>query len=447
MDGESGAALCGTVTVFEDREARSGRRIDLRVVVLPAAGSDAASDPVFFLSGGPGQGSASLAGYFAATYRGLRTRRDLVLVDQRGTGGSNRLDCVYYDGRDELRRLLGEPFPIEEVRRCRERLERVADLRMYTTPIAADDLDEVRAALGYERINLHGTSYGTRAALAYMRQHPERVRAVVLAGPSPTGARIPSSFAQDSERALERLFADCAADAGCSAAYPALASRFARLLARLEKDPPALRLAPRRGSPEETVTLERGPFAALFRWLLYSTRDQAVVPWIVHRAAAGDFMPFARAALDQARGTADQIAEGMYLSVTCAEDLPFIDAADAARAAAGTFLADYRVRQQKRACEAWPRGRVPDGFGDPVRSTAPALILSGELDPVTPPFWGEEVARTLPNARHVRVPNTAHNLAHPCLARMAGAFLEAGTAKALPTSCVNAIERPAWRLP
>ena len=192
-------AYCGSLKVYENRATKQGRQIDLNIVVLPALRSDAAPDPLFFLAGGPGQGAAKLAKVVREIFRRVQSDRDIVLVDQRGTGKSNPLDCNSDD--DSLQAIMETNEQVlDRLKACQAKYD--ADLTLYTTPIAMDDLDDVRAFLGYDKINVYGGSYGTRAALVYMRQHGDRVRSAILDGVAPTNMRLPLYFPRDTQRAL-----------------------------------------------------------------------------------------------------------------------------------------------------------------------------------------------------------------------------------------------------
>src|SRR5688572_24713674 len=233
----SANAQCGTLTVPENRTTNRGRTIGLRVVVLPATGRDRAPDPVFFIAGGPGSSIVADAGFLARHPSGLRERRDFVLVDQRGTGGSAALDCPFYGPPDSLQSFLGHFMPVDAVRRCREMFAAERDLTQYTTTVAAQDLDDVRAALGAERINLSGGSYGTRASQEYMRRFPNRVRSATLFGLVPPSLHMPQHFARDAQRSLDAVIAECAADVACRAAFPNLQDDARRAFDRLRQSP------------------------------------------------------------------------------------------------------------------------------------------------------------------------------------------------------------------
>jgi pimeloyl-ACP methyl ester carboxylesterase len=430
--------LCGKFAVFENRETRTGRTMDLNLVVLPAFDQKTKAEPVFDLAGGPGASSAERAEFYAGAGKDYRRRHDVVCVDQRGTGQSNRLSIP----REKTAQYyLSEMFPIDYVRQLRHALEQRADLTKYTTSIAMDDLDEVRAWLGYDRINLFGASYGTQAALVYMRQHPEHVRSAILLAVAPTDLKMPLHHSESAARAIDLLLGECEWDAACHGAFPQIRDDWKNVLAQLEKQPARVEYSPP-GKAATPVEIQRGVFAEKIRTWMYRSDQAARIPLIVHDAAGGDFAPF----LQQAIGPSipDFVADGMYLSVTCAEDVPFINPEEARKLTEGNPFGNYRVFQQTRACGMWPRGEIPTDFLDPVRSNAPVLIFSGNMDPVTPPKYGEEVARYLPNSRHVVIPQAGHGvdgMTDPgCIDRIAIEFLS--DAKNLDVNCVEKMKPP-----
>lgn len=438
VEGIARRTLCGTFAVPEDPADSEGRMLALNVVVVPAWGRNPAPDPVFLLAGGPGQGATEAFAPMVSVLRDVGRARDLVMVDQRGTGRSDPLDC---DPPKTLAEQLAETFEVEDLAACRDRQE--ADLTRYTTPIAMDDLDAVRAALGYERINLLGGSYGTRAALVYLRRHPASVRTVVIDGVAPTSMALPLSFARDAQRAFERLFEDCAGSASCRTAFPDPRGDLERLLARLETTPARVEVEhPRTGEPTE-LTITRHTFAGALRGILYVPELAALLPLAVERALAGDYRPFVAAATAFAEGIKDQMSTGMFLSVVCAEDVPRIAEDAVARETDGTLLGAHIVRLVQQACALWPTATLPPGYADPVVSDVPALVLSGELDPVTPPRWGAEAAEHLSASTHWVVPGTGHGtIANPCVTGRIAEFIDAGSAEGLETDCIDAVERP-----
>ncbi|MCE2513977.1 MAG: alpha/beta fold hydrolase [Acidobacteria bacterium] len=450
LDGVSVPARCGSLTVFEDRAAGAGRTLDLEIVVIPAVSDNADPDPLFFLAGGPGQAATDLAGPTLPLFADVRRSRDLVFVDQRGTGGSGRMRCAFFEG-DSAEEAVGESLqfdalPLDELRECLAEVEAGADPRQYTTPVAMDDLDAVRAALGYERINLYGGSYGTRAALVYMRRHPDRVRTAVLDGLAPVAMRLPTNMNADAHRALDRLFADCAADPGCREAFPDLPATFAAVLEELEANPRRLDTThPRTGEPF-ALEMSAVGFAGGLRNALYNTTLSSLVPWTVTRAAAGDFAPFL-AQLAPLVESGEAINVGMFLSVVCAEDVARLAAGEAERMAGEGMLGRLTMEVTNDACSVWPAAELPDDYFEPVRSAAPALLLSGDLDPVTPPRWGETVMDGLTDALHVVAPGAGHGvLPRGCTRDVVAEFIEAGTHAGLDASCIERLRRPPFLL-
>jgi pimeloyl-ACP methyl ester carboxylesterase len=443
IDGE---ALCGKYEVFEDRAARTGRKIPLNIVVLRALDQAHAPDPVFWLHGGPGAaatdavGAASRGGYLER----LRRDHDLVFVDQRGTGASNGLKCDLGDSPTDLSTFFGPLFPLDKVRKCRAELEGRANLKLYTTPIAMDDLDEVRAALGYEKINLVAASYGTIAALVYMRQHSDHLRAVFLAGVANTNIRQPLPFAAGAQHAMELLFEDRAASSVCGRAFPKLKEEFAAVMARFDSGPVTAELVNPTNQQKERVQIHRDNFVERIRLLLYTTTFGRFVPLIIHHAFENDYVPFEMLAIGYNPGSI--LARGMYLTTTCSESVPFITEQDIRKATKGTFVGDARVREHMRACREWVRGDIPASFIEPVRSRVPVLMISGELDASTPPWLGAEALATLPNARQVKIRYYGHQLDGPCVAQLMSQFVDAGSADKLDTSCTDAIRRPPFPL-
>lgn len=444
-----GPAKCGTYQVFENRVTKEGRIISLNIVVFPATGDKRQPDPVVYFAGGPGSAATEDARGIVFEFKKLREHRDLVFVDQRGTGNSNPLNCDLYDPAD-LQSYLGYFLPLEPVRKCRTQLEPKADLKLYTTAIAMDDMEEVRAALGYERINLFGGSYGTRAALTYLKRYPQRVRTVTLQGVSPTDQYLPGDFALQTERALQGVLAECYADQACNKAFPKLKDEAKAVLARLIKEPIEVEIEKPNSKDRVKVKLNRDLAAEAIRYMLYHPVPASRVPLMIHLAAENNFGPLAETALMYRMTLVGSGSNGMYLSVTCAEDVPWIKPGEGERMAAGTFLGDYRLRHQREACALWPRARVEPDYAGPIRSDVPVLIFTGEWDPVTPPANGDRVAKTLTNSLHIVVPHGAHALGGlegiDCTVRIGGEFMERGTTKGIDTACVQKIRRKGFVL-
>jgi pimeloyl-ACP methyl ester carboxylesterase len=415
----------------------------LHVAVAPALSPNPEPDPLFILAGGPGQGASDTAPVLMPLLERIRRDRDVVFVDQRGTGKSHPLQCELEDPQADLGTRLLAQFDPERVRACAAELSKTSDLRRYTTLSAVEDLDEVRAALGYPRVNLWGGSYGTRVALAYMRRFPERVRTAALDGVAPLQLLLPLDAAEDAERALGLLFDHCGKDPACSSRYPALGERFAQLLGRLEAQPARTLLPhPLTGEPVE-LEIRRDGLAGLVRTLLYQAEATTLLPFTVDRALGGDFRPLAAQAELVSASLEGMLSVGLFFSVLCSEDVPFIPPDRLARAGEGTFLGGRVVRELVEACQLWPSEPVAPDFRQPVYSELPVLMLSGELDPITPPHWAELAGQTLPKAVHVTLAGHGHGtMVHACARRLVERFVRAGTADGLELRCHGGSDRP-----
>ena len=435
----AGSARCATYRVPEDRGTEGGRTLDLNIVVLPAREERHAPDPILFFHGGPGAGATSLAPLFERSR--WRDRRDIVLIDQRGTGESGPLDCPLESLDDLLDELAS--FGVPRVKDCRERLD--ANLSLYTTSIAVEDLEEIRGALGAPQVNLIGGSYGTRVALVYMRRYPKSVRTATLRGVAPPTFSLPSTFDADSMRALEGVLADCAADARCRAAFPDLRAELDRVVERLEREPGATRI--RADGKMTTVTVTRELFVASLHYSLYVSDTAARIPLWIHEAHRGDFEGLVESALRFASAISPQMSLGAFLSVVCAEDVPFYDPAEVAAGARGTLLRGRFSVTLSEICDLWPVEPVSAAFKEPVRSEVPTLLISGDADPVTPPRVAEEAAQHLKHSLHLVLPETGHlELTPGCVVGLVDRFIESGTVEGLDRSCVDSIRRPRFEL-
>ena len=432
--------LCGKYEVYENRVLRSGRKIALNIMVLPAVSDKPASDPWFALAGGPGQSAVEaypLAGFTTK----VRQQHDVVLVDQRGTGGSNPLPCELRDPRD-AQEVIGETMAPEKVRACRTELEKKADLAQYTTSIAADDLDEVRQALGYDKINLFGGSYGTKAALVYLRRHGEHVRTLTLEAVAPPQYKIPVAFARTTQNSIDQLIERCAADDVCHKDFPDLKKEFQAIVERLEKSPAHFEVKNRQAGETQAVTLSRGMFVGDLRPLLYIPELVSQFPYMIHRAYQDDWSIFGAAVLTVRSSIDKSLDRGMSLSVICAEDIPGLTEATIQRETKGTYLGDFQVRVYQNACREWAHGGIPKDFYKPIRSAVPALLISGALDPATPPEASAQAAHDLGNSRVVIVKDGTHGTGSPCIDGLISQFVAQGSATALDVSCADQIHLP-----
>ena len=428
-------AQCGVLRRPLDPASPGGTQIDLHVVVIPALARQKLPDPILFFAGGPGQSAIGLAGTIEHLTSRLGARRDLVLIDQRGTGHSAPLQCDVPTAEESLARALDRSRALAALAACRVSLQKLpwGDLRFYTTTIAMADADAVRAALGVDQVDLIGISYGTRAALEYLRVYPTHVRRMVIDGVAPPDMVLPDSDDVDADAALAALFRDCAAEKACAQAHPALEQTWQGLLASMPKAVDFV--GPVTGEPRH-VTLTRDALRGLVRPGLYSPTLGALLPYAIEQAAAGRYASLVALATGQV-----DVSEGEHFSVICAEDAPRMGPAGGAGGDQGA-RAMYRA-----ACANWPRGDVPAAFYTIPRSPAPVLLLSGGLDPVTPPRHAERVAQALgPNARSVVVANSGHNVAAiACMRDAVFHFINAATdaeAQAVDMGCAAKVRRP-----
>jgi pimeloyl-ACP methyl ester carboxylesterase len=430
--GGTGEGLCGSYEVFENREARSGRKIAIQILVLPATGPNPAPDPIFYLSGGPGEAAVGGAEEFLPSP--LRTRRDIVLVDTRGTGGSNGLYCqLWGDGS-----RLDHVFPLDAALACRDTLEKRADLTLYTTAASVDDVDEVRRYLGYGPVNLFGGSYGTYSSQIFLVRHPEAVRSVFLTGVVKPGGPYPLYHARNAEHALSLLARDCAAEPACHAAFPNFRKEVSEVLDRLARKPLRVKVKPSETAQPVEVELTRSAAADTLRWALYNPRRSSSLPLLVHQAAQGDYQALATGTVQIRAALQKELALGLLFSVACAEDLSRIDPKTIPVATKGTFYGDDRVKEQLAICGIWPHAPLPPGSGDLIHSDVPVLLLSGERDPVTPPADAAEVAKGFSHGLWVLIPHGTHNGGGDCEDRVIGDFFERGSVQGLDVACLKA---------
>jgi pimeloyl-ACP methyl ester carboxylesterase len=427
------AAECGAIRVFEDRRAKQGRTIDVAFARWPAR-SRRSTGAVFFLAGGPGAGGVGMARDMVGWASPLQATMDLVVVDQRGTWFSHALHCARdVEGRPAAG--FGHIFDPDWVRQCRAFLERDADLRFYTTELAADDLDDLRAALGYERINLYGGSYGTRLAQAYMRQYPERTRAVVLDGALPFDVRVPLTYPATAQQALDRVIDDCASRPACRKSHPNLGADFARVLDRFRDGPVATSVRPPEHSPV-SILMSRGDFGYAVRGILYAPYLVDNLPdWIGRAATSGDLSAFAQRYWERELDFSRTFATGLHFSVLCSEDVAFIDPSEIDAAGAGTFLGRYIIDEYRAACALWPATPVRADARRAVTTAAPTLLISGAFDPVTPPEFADRIAKALPQARHLVSPRGGHGSVYGCARSAAIYLLQSGTLTDMPDAC------------
>jgi pimeloyl-ACP methyl ester carboxylesterase len=431
-------AACGGLEVPEDRSDPTGRMIRLNVVVIPAVSEHPAADPVFFLAGGPGGAATENWAYAAQTFPAIHRDRDIVLVDQRGTGGSNELVFPPPPDISGLSRSEGWRRVKRWANGAIEGLD--GDLRYYTSAIAADDLDDVRTALGYDLIDLYGSSYGATLAQYYLRQHEAHVRAVVLDSGTLLDVPILEVMAARSQEALERVFARCDADPGCHASYPDPARDLREAFRLLSH--PVKTDAVDYGSGEHVI-LTSDSLAGRVHDLLATGRS-GEIPRLLHATAAEDFQPLTSLVL-AALQEPDPGQVAMFWSIECSEAWASHDRRRIAGSGAGSYYASVMQdagREIDLGCSLMPRIATRADDGHPVRSNVPVLLLNGTLDPQDPPANVADAAVELPNSLVIVAPQ-AHTFGHiGCMPDVVAAFIATGTVEGLDTTCVDGLPMP-----
>jgi pimeloyl-ACP methyl ester carboxylesterase len=430
------AALCGSLAVFEDRAAQTGRKIDLQVAVIKATSAQPAPDPIFWLPGGPGQSAIDSGGYAMQILSDANERRDVVMVDLRGTGGSNKLVCP---------QTIEPSLQVESLRSCLKNLN--GDARAYTTAWAMDDVDDVRVALGYDQINLYGGSYGTEAAQVYLIRHGEHVRAAAMDGATLLDIPIFEKMPIASQNALDKLFARCEAEAACHSALPNLRQEFEDELARLEQKPVTMPFEDRATGQPFVLTAEK--FKNVVHSGLVSTPTMVMVPRFIHLLyiedwnGLADFLaPFMN---DESSTPQWQI---MNLTILCNEDWAIMRRAEIDAASAESYLtyADVRaITVPENICAAMPKPKAEALYGEVSRSNVPILFFNGGVDPQDPTENVAGYKERYPNSMELVAPGQAHGFTGiPCRGSIVAEFITKGSVEGLSTECLGEVELPSF---
>lgn len=398
--------FCGSLSVFENRDLQSGRKIELNIVVIPAYNKIISRAPIFYLEGGPGVAATNNTSFLTDTTYGYRKYHDIVLIDVRGTGGSNPLHCRQLQFKKDLKQQFEEMYPASAVKDCYDSLSKLADLTQYTTAHMARDMEEVRIWLGYKKINLWGLSYGTRLAQVFMKMFPGSVESCVLFSPTTTYSKMPLYHAQYAQESLDKLFEDCEKDSLCNITYPNLKNEFASLMKRGEEKTFTYKI-PLADVKSQEIEIPWHAFHTKMRSLMYMPFGMRQVPFLIHEAYNNNWEPFISLFPNESSFDTG-LAEGLYLCITCTEDVPFISQHEADSLVQDTYMKNYRIDQQKSACRNWINGSVPKDFFEPLHSEIPTLILSGPFDPVTPPFIAKKILETLTNGFLITIPQMSH---------------------------------------
>lgn len=434
VDGIRSQVKCGMLQVPEDYRNVDGEHIGINFVVLPAIDNSDNKTPLMFLAGGPGQAAAELASGLSRVFYEVHKTRDLILVDQRGTGASHPLQCE--DAAEQnVYALTPEDFSKQDIKDCINDL--AGDLSQYNSENAIRDFDAVRKVLGHKKINIYGGSYGTRAGLIYMRMFPDSLRSVVLDSVGPIEVPI-GLFGQSSARSFNLLLTNCQKDQNCGQAFPQLEQEFQTLLTRLDKAPTEVSIAHPRLGTQTKFVISKAKLLGTIRSQLYSVATRSLVLLIIHQAYLGNYMPLAGLIAQTEGGQGIYI--GLHFNIVCNEDYPRISARDFERDANNSFGGGDSHFSVKTACPLWPIYRPSEAYYEPVTADIPTLILSGDLDPVTPPSNGEHSAKSLPNSHHIVVQNASHTVAmSTCASDLINDFLTSLNPKTLDESCLDDI--------
>ncbi|HEY6124407.1 MAG TPA: alpha/beta fold hydrolase [Steroidobacteraceae bacterium] len=435
------SAECGVLKVPENPDKPGGRSIELFVARVPAISLNKKTDPLFLIAGGPGTSAVDLYTSSSGPFERVRRDRDIILVDQRGTGRSHRLDCDY--GNDNLFERIDEIEVGAANIKCRDELSKKSDLRMYTTSIAVRDLDKVREALGYQLINLYGNSYGTRVAQHYARRFPKSTRTVILDGVVNPEVVLGPAIAIDAERALERILGRCSADAACAKAFTDPSADYRALRSQLTAKPMKTMVSDAATGRPIHFDFTARHLSAVLRFASYNDDQAALLPLSLHLATHEDnFTPLASQFRVFAYSLQAAFAYGMHNSVACSEDAPLIDEAKLDLVALNaTHMGAEQVQQLVEACKDWPKGVVDSDLHAPLKSPAAALLLSGADDPVTPPQYAAIAQKAFADSKHVIVGGHGHGLlSAPCVDRIIANFVTAGSAAGLDATCVDKLK-------
>ena len=428
-------ARCGILERPLDPTTADSPLIELHVAVVPALSLEPETDPLLPIAGGPGQSTIEFYAAYAHAFEHIRRERDVVLLDQRGTGQSAPLDCETDD--EFVEGEFSRAQAIAEVKECLAALP--YDPRFFTTSVAVTDLETLRQALGYPSFNVYGISYGTRVAQHYARRYPEATRTVVLDGVLPPQIALGPDIAIEAQKALEAIFNRCAESQACNERFPDVADEFTRLQSRLAGSPVTVEVPDPVTWQTEAVPFGHEQLAGALRLLSYHPNTVALMPLLIHEAAAGDYRPLAAQFLMAARSVLDALSMGMHNAVVCTEDAPFFGDEDVSREQLEvTYMGPVQLDSLEAICSEWPRGILDDDLRLPLATDIPVLLLSGDADPITPPDFAEMAAVRLSNSRHLVGVDQGHGQAgRTCIPEIMAEFIDAASVTGLDESCLE----------
>jgi pimeloyl-ACP methyl ester carboxylesterase len=429
------AARCGTLVRPLDPDDERLGTIDLSVAVVPALSLEPASDPFVPIAGGPGQSTIAFYGGWYYAFERIRQHRDILLLDQRGTGNSAAMVCDLEE--DVVDGNFSEERTRELTQECLDLLPH--DPRFFTTSVAVRDLEALRLALGYDAFNVYGISYGTRVAQHFARRYPESTRSVIIDGVVPPQIPLGPDIATESQNALDNVFARCVEDAACNARFPEIRADFMLLRGALAEAPVAVEYQHPVSGQREIIDFTADQFAAAVRLLLYNPRTVALLPLVISDAADGNFAPLAAQFNMVVESLTDALNIGMHNAIICTEDVPFIawDLLDD-EAIDASYMGPLQLRAMKTMCSIWPPGLLDDDLRSPLATDKPVLLLSGGADPITPARFAELAAVDMSNSWHIVGENQGHGLAAVgCMPRVIGEFIAAAALEDGAAACLD----------
>jgi pimeloyl-ACP methyl ester carboxylesterase len=430
-------ARCGTMLRPENPADPDSPDIEIRVAVVPALNLTPEPDPFVPIAGGPGQGSVEFYLQVKGALEGVRRNRDILLVDQRGTGESSRMDCPINDEALLFESEFALDDTLDFMQECLEDLPH--DPRYFTTSVAVTDLEAIRAALGYSQLNLYGVSYGSRVAQHFARRYPGSTRTVVIDGVVPPQVALGPEIATESQKAVDEILARCAADADCNERFPDVDATFEAVVAQLREEPVDVTVPhPNTGRPQALV-FGSGQFAGAVRLLIYNPNTIALLPLFIHEAGQGNFRPLASQFMLTAISMQDTLALGMHNAVMCTEDVPFYDRTTIDHdAIAASYMGPFQLETIEAMCSIWPAGPIDPEFKAPLSTDIPFLLLSGDADPITPPRYAEMAAEDLDNATLLVGKHQGHGqIIVGCTGRIVSDFVATADPSNLDTECME----------
>lgn len=428
-------ARCGTFIRPLDPEDSGSTPLRLHVAVVPALSLEPEPEPLVPIAGGPGQSSVSYYAAYAPAFERVRRSREILLLDQRGTGLSATMNC---DVDDDI--VEGQYSKAQTLLATRECLTALPyDPRYFTTSVAVSDLEALRKALGYSQLNLYGISYGSRVAQHFARRYPESTRTVIIDGVVPPQIALGPEIATESQRAVSKILERCANDVHCGERFPTIRQDFLDIRGQLEDSAAMIRLPNPVTGRIDTVEFGSENLGVAIRLLLYNQRTIALLPLLLHEAANGNYVPLAAQFQMSTAALADALSIGMHNAVACTEDVPFIDDNSVDHEAlAASYLGPLQLEALQTMCSIWPAGVLDDDFKEPLSTAIPFLLLSGDADPITPPRYAEMAAVNLSNAWLLTGVNQGHGQAIiGCMPRIIDQFVTVMSFEGIDTDCLE----------